>query len=211
MGILSAIVGAISAVVSAISVVVAPILALPLQEIALVAGAILAIGKALGIIKPEEKPEELGDKALQAADKNIKPENFESYSDYVKEVEKFKCDPEKSKKYTTEEKLRKATELSTGIAIENLGKDVTRTIVDAASGNPEYWTPGKMTTVTEQLKTGKMKEDDIKDIAEYIHGTTNDEAGMDRAIGTLKGIEKMAAPEISDDQAESNALHAMKE
>ncbi len=39
----------------------------------------------------------MGDKAIQAEEHGIKPEDFSTYSEYVKSVEDFETDSERSK------------------------------------------------------------------------------------------------------------------
>ena len=49
-----------------------------------VAKLVTAIGKALGLVKEDEKPEDLGDKALQAEEQGITPDKFKSYFSFSK-------------------------------------------------------------------------------------------------------------------------------
>lgn len=69
-----------------------------------VAGVIGSVAQALGAIKPEEKIDELGDRALQAADSGIQPDNFEKYDEYLDAIRSFEIDPEKSKSLSAESK-----------------------------------------------------------------------------------------------------------
>lgn len=63
--------------------------------------------QALGIIGPDENAKELGDKAIQAEEEGITPENYDSYEEYMDAVRKFELDPEKSEQIEDEDKLKK--------------------------------------------------------------------------------------------------------
>lgn len=63
------------------------------------------IGRVLGIWGEKETTEEMGDRALQAQEADIRPENFETYEQYLKEIRGLELDPEKSKSYTQAEKI----------------------------------------------------------------------------------------------------------
>ena len=80
----SAISGAISSAISVVSttlgslssfaVNIAPKIAGQLGTVGLVIQAIAAI---VGLFKPDEKVEEMGDRAMQASESGIRPENFD--------------------------------------------------------------------------------------------------------------------------------------
>lgn len=89
-----------------------------------IAGIIKQIGIALGIIKEDTNLEELGDKALQAEQEGIKPENFKTYDEYVRKIETFELDPEKSKKLSPEEKNRRGIEVMSGMVLDAMGPNV---------------------------------------------------------------------------------------
>ena len=64
------------------------VVGLAVQGLKIVGNAIVSIAKALGIIKPERTVEEIGDRALQAEEKGITPDKYESYEAWIKEIEK---------------------------------------------------------------------------------------------------------------------------
>ena len=81
-------------------------------EVAKLVGNILTeIVKALGIINPDENATDLGDKALQAEAQGIVPEKYDNYQEYLKAVQNFEIDPEKSTGFSDIEKLSKRVEL----------------------------------------------------------------------------------------------------
>lgn len=115
MGLFSSIGSALSsAVSSAISIVsttlgslssfavnIAPKIVGQLGTVGLVIQAIAAI---VGLFKPDEKVEEIGDRAMQASESGIHLENFDSFDEYMDSIRDFDLDPEKSKSYSTEAK-----------------------------------------------------------------------------------------------------------
>ncbi len=117
-----------------------------------------AIFQGLGIFKPDEKPPELGDRALQAAEQGITVEKFDNFADYMTELRKFPLDPEKSKKYSESEKM------VAGVGVGTMG---TEEKFNMASGslnsmwllpmaNEKYFTPDRMQTL---ISTGRLGGD----------------------------------------------------
>ena len=81
----------------------------------------MGIAKALGLIESEEKVEDLGDKAIQAEERGIKPEDFRTYSEYEKSIEDFETDSARSQEISEDEKALKGIELASGVTIEHFG------------------------------------------------------------------------------------------
>ncbi len=72
--------------------------------ISVVAVIVSGIANLLGLINKEETTEELGYKAQQALEtRELKPENFDSYKEYLAEVRKEPIDNEKLKSLNLEE------------------------------------------------------------------------------------------------------------
>lgn len=62
--------------------------------------------KALGIDESKEATE-MGDRMLQAEEQGITPDNFETYDEYIKAIDNFELNPEKSQQFSEKEKLEK--------------------------------------------------------------------------------------------------------
>ena len=180
---------------------------LAIQGLKVLANAFIALGKALGIIKPETTPEELGDKAIQAEEAGIKPENFDSYAQYVKAVEGFKVDPEKSKLIPEEEKLKKGITLTSSLAAEKYPDFPMETFAKHIIANPQYFTEARMTEFG-KLISGNL--DMAKTVLGYMNGTEHNDKKLAQAETALKGIEKAINPNISDSEALDNALKSVK-
>lgn len=206
MGIIGAICGAVCAIASA-AVSVAKTLGaigLAVEGIKAVVNAIISVCKSLGLIEEKTEPEELGDKALQAEEEGIKPEKFDTYEEYVKAVEEFEIDPEKSKKYTTEEKLLKASELTSGLLIEKMpGINIT-SFPDVLL----QYSPEKIAAIINTLKDGKGET--FNNILGVISNKEKDPDKISDGIGGLVSVEKILNPELSDSQALRQAMNSMQ-
>ncbi|MDY6294970.1 MAG: hypothetical protein SPL45_01550, partial [Schwartzia succinivorans] len=97
----------IGEIVSFVSALLPKIIEIVGKDLLMFAQIIMGILKGLGLIKPEEDVEDLGDKALQAEEEGITPEKYDSYEEYLKAVEEFEIDPEKSKEIDEGKKLEK--------------------------------------------------------------------------------------------------------
>jgi len=74
-----------------------------IEKLKLIVTVIDTIGKMLGIIKPEEDVEELGDKAMRA---DKKPEDFDSFNDYIEYLRnEISSSKEELEKLPLEERL----------------------------------------------------------------------------------------------------------
>lgn len=184
---ISSIGGAIGAAVSAIN----PVLGLGISMIAKVAGIAHTVMQGLGLFKPEEKMDDMGDRMMQAAEAGIKPEGYDKFDDYMAEIRSRKLDPEKSKETPTEVKLAAGLTLST-MALEDKFKGSVN-IPDIwllASRNSDYFNAGKIGSLLENVK-------DIKSVADYFDGKLNTKDAMSMEK-TLFNMEKAVSPDKDD-------------
>ena len=203
------IVGAISTIASvAVTVTKAlSVIGLGINGLKALGNALMGIAKAVGLIQPETKVEDLGDKALQAEQEGISPEQFNNYGEYVKAVEGFKTNPEKSKLLTEEEKVNKGIELTTGVTVERFEGFPIDKFFMYAGNNPEYFTEAKM------KELGKLMEVDgkyVSDVLNYMNGTEKNDFALEKIMDTLIDIEKKVNPNISDDDALDTILAIRK-
>ena len=169
--------------------------------------AFVALGKALGLIKPETNVEDLGDKAIQAEQAGIKSENFSSYEEYMKKVEEFETDPEKSKTISESEKLAKGIEVTASLTAEKYPDFPVEAFTKYAISNPQYFTADRMTEFGKLLK-GSV--DMAKTVFGYITGSERNTEKMSAAREALTKIEKTINPNISDADALKNVLSSRK-
>ena len=169
--------------------------------------AVIGIAKALGLIESETNVEDLGDKALQAGEEGITPEKYDRYEAYVKAVEGFKADPEKSKLLTEEDNVKKGLELIAGVMVERFEGFPIGELFMYAGKNPEYFTEARM------RELGKLIVGDEKyifDVLNYMNGTEKNDILLEKTIDTLMKIEKKVNPDISDDDALDIVLNVRK-
>lgn len=107
---------AISSAVSSIGSAVSSFASSVAPVVGSIISAIPAIGKTIGniaqglfqgfsVLKPDEKVEELGERALQASEAGIVFEEFDDFDEYVEKLRNFDLDPEKANKRSTAEKI----------------------------------------------------------------------------------------------------------
>lgn len=203
LGIITAAIGAIAAAATTVVNTLA-VVGLAVQGLRTIGNVLMSLGKALGLIKPETKMEDLGDKALQSG---YSPEDYDSYAEYVKAVEDYDLDPEKSKLTTEEEKIKKGMELAAGVTIEKYDEFPIQEFCVEAGQNPEYFTDARMGEIA------KLMEEDgqyVSDILNYVNGSEKNEFKIQGMIDTLVGVEKSVDPLISDKDALKNVLQVRK-
>lgn len=204
-----AIVGAVCAIASAAVSVAKTVgaIGLAIEGIKTVVNAIVAICKTLGLIKEDEKPEDLGDKAIQYEETTgKKPEDFDTYEEYVEEVEKFEVDPERSKEISEKDKQLKAAELASGLLLEkypDLSADTLQTILTVKDVPAE-----KIAAYIETLKDGKS--DQLTNIAGVLTNTEKDTAKYGEGLNAMLSIEKTINPSIDEKQAQRNVMETIR-
>lgn len=198
LGALAVVTAAAVGVIKAVAIV-----GLAIDGIRKIADSIMGLGKSLGLINPEVEVDELGDKALQAEEAGIHPGGFPSYAEYFKKVEDYELDPEKSKEFSEEEKMRKGMELSAGIAIEAYEGFPMEELCIAVGKNPEFFTEAKIQEI------GKLVCQDgqyVSDIVGYINGTEKNDSKVEAAIQMLTEVEKAADHGKSEKEALQSVL-----
>ena len=192
-----------------VSAAVSVVKALAVADVAIkglkaIGNVLTSIGKALGIIKPETKVEDLGDKAIQSG---FKPEEFDNYVEYVKAVEAYDLDPEKSKLTTEEDKIKRGMELAAGVAVEKFEGFPIQELCIAVGQNPEYFTAEKMGEITKLMQADGQN---ISTILNFVNGSENDSVKIQNATDMLTAVEKSVNPSISDKDAYKNVMGLVK-
>lgn len=159
------------------------------------------IGKALGLIKPETQVDELGDKALQAEEAGITPDKFETYSAYVKAIDGFQLDPEKSKQISLEQKVEKGIEVTVGVAKEKFPEISVETFGRLGCLIEKY--PSVFTEESMQVLTQKMKANSncVEDVVGYLDHTEKNQERLEGAEKILTEMIKIANPGTDDGAA----------
>lgn len=149
---------------------------------------------------PETDVEELGDKALQAEEDGITPENFESFEEYVEAIDKFELDPEKSKSYTPEEKQSAGIGVMYNASMDNLNVDenMRTDFFELISEKKDYFTPDRMVELSQACSDGLIT---IADITGYMTDKLEDSRTIQNVRDVLVDIEQKINPEISLEDA----------
>lgn len=135
---------------------------------AVIANVAQGVLQAFGIIKPNEKIEEMGERALQAAQDGITPEKFDDFEEYIEELRNYPLDTEIANKRSSAEKI------VSGVAIGTVGLEK---ILDLKSGeinsiwllplaNADYFNADKLVNL---LEKGQINSD----IGKYLENDLN--------------------------------------
>ena len=192
----SAVVSAVSSMGSAVSSFcttvlprIAPVLGQISEIIKVIANTVLTV---LDIFKPGEDVEEMGDRALQAAEQGIKPEKFSSYDEYLEEIRNFQLDPRKSADLSSAEKI------GAGLAVGSVGLEKKFDAPEGSLGpiwllaasNPDYFNAERLVSI---VQSGRS----ITDVMRYFEGKLGPAAAVNTR-DTLMGLERQRSPEKTD-------------
>jgi len=196
-------IGSVIAAVTAVVAKVGPAIATAVKTVGpIIMQGIKTIGpilgnifSALGAMKPDEKFEDLGDRAYQASEKGIQPENFDSYDEYMEEIRNFELDPEESKK-NVEAKTAMGV-IVAGKAVEdklNLPDTTTVSMVRVIMANtftPTFFTEARVQAI---LSEGSVVS--FGEIESYLDGKLDPESKQ-YLEEDLFEIEKSINPEVT--------------
>lgn len=180
--VLSFVISAVSAVVSAVSSIgpavagfctnvlpkILPFLEKSLETLNTVGNIANIVSTVFGIFNGKDTVEDIGNRAIQAAAKNITPDQFEDHAEYMNKLRDFDLNPDKSKTITPIEKLERTV---AGLAIAGRCLDEEFGLPEGTMGNlwllasikSDYFDADKL---TKWLKTGQ----DIMTIVDYFEG-----------------------------------------
>lgn len=204
-GCASVIGSAVSTIGSAVASVATSILSVGTSLLGPVVQAITFVARVLGILKPDEDPEELGAKAM-SADK--KPEDFESINEYI---DYLRYDVQIDK-----EKLKDADK-TTKLASIAIGASITaKGIEERLNANIpiEFWksVAKQKLEATEIIKTVenyKKNDTNLIEYSEYTEGKSdfsNRVKNQSILVQTYKELE----PDLSEDDIEKKVFNMEK-
>lgn len=192
----SAIVSAVNSIGPAVSSFCTTVLPRILPVLEQVGQAVKAIANVvlsvLEIFKPGEDVEDMGDRALQAAEQGIKPEKFDTFDEYLEEIRNFPLDSEKSSNLSSAEKM------AAGLAIGATGMEKKFDAPEGSLGpiwllaasNPTYFTAERLINIAQSGST-------VVDILRYFEGKLGP-ADAVNARGILMGLERQHSPSKTD-------------
>ena len=205
--VIGAVVGAVGAIAATAASVVQTltVVGLAVEGLKTLGSVIIGILKALGIVKQERTVDELGDKAIQAEEADIRPENYDTYEEYVRAVEAYETDPEKSKQISEEDKVKKGVELITGIAVERYKDFPVQEYLELVGKNPAYFTEARMKEFNKMLEGDRPT---LTNIVNYLRGTEHNSDKIQSAMNVQLDIERKLDPDISESDALDNIVSA---
>jgi len=167
-------------------------------SVATVCSVVVNVCKELGLIKSDMSVEELGDRALQAEEQNIRPENYDSYEEYLNELQNFPLDEEKSKEYSKEEKEFKATEVSSGILVEKYGVGISD-LIDQIAKRPSFFDEGRVASYLKEAEKGNL---DFKQMSKFFDGELKINDEIVAIKNALIEIDKVLNPSKNEKEIE---------
>lgn len=175
---ISSTVSSIGNAVSSFASSVAPAIGSILTKVPPILGPIStwanAIGLALNLLRPDEKVEDIGDRALQAAEQDIKPEKFEDFEQYIQALRNFDLNPSQSEKTTPIEKIVAGMGVTT-LGMEdkfNLERGSLNGVWLLPIANADYFTPERIKGL---LENGQR----IGDVGAYLEKRLSGEEARD--------------------------------
>ncbi len=172
---------------------IVPVLQKGIEFLKDIANVATQVGQVFGIFNKDETAENLGDRAIQAAEKNgTTLDQFDDFDDYLDALRRFEFNPEQS------EKIPLAQKIVAGLALAGRGLDEKLNTPEGTMGNlwplvgakPDYFTADK---ITAYLKLGQ----DVMSVVDYFEG----KLGAGEALEVedkLIELDKSAAPEKTD-------------
>ena len=192
---------AVSKVGSAIAGVATSIASLGVELATKVGQTIRAVGERLGILSPEDKLEELGEKAMMS---EKKPEDFDSFNDYINHLRyDVKVDHEKFSNLDRKDLMVRST----------IGASITLKGVNERLGaivSPEFLAIATKQDLAAKeiiatIETYKAKDLNLNDYSLYI----NDELSLDESgkhsSALVEAYQKLE-PELSLQQIEDKIM-----
>lgn len=163
-------------------------------EILRVAGAIVqTVLQVAGVFGANERIDEMGDRALQASEQGIVPEQFDSFDEYLDRIREIPLDPEKSAKTSEYEKI------GAGLAIGATALDRHFKVADGVMENlvvMAFAKPGFFNG--ERLSAILGKTTDITSIMNYFDGKLDFKSAV-AVEKTLADVERTLSPGKSDE------------
>lgn len=190
-------VNAIGSALSSFSTGIGVVLGNVISALAPVAQAIGKFANAflqgLGILKPDEKIEDFGDRALQAAEQGITMDKFENFDDYMNALRDFTPDPEVSAKRSHAEKLVAGMGVGT-IGVEdkyNAERGSLNGMWLLPVANPDYFTPDRMQGL---VSAGRLGSDIFAYLEKQLAGS--EARGFEKSLEIDSDGKSMSAPEL---------------
>lgn len=156
--------------------------------------------QGMGVLRPDEKTDDIGERALQAAEKGITIDQFDDFDGYMDALRNFDLDPDKAEKRSTAEKLVAGLGVGT-VGLErkfNAAPGSLDSLWLLPMANPSYFTPERMQSIVSMGRFGG-------DIWAYLEKrlSAGDSGRLEESLATANG---KVAPDAGDQEKLYEAL-----
>lgn len=184
----------VGGLVGGIARTLAPVLAKIHPVLGLVLEVVNVVMVLVDIFKTGENVEDVGDRAMQAGEAGIKPENYETFNEYFEEIRNFDLDPEKSKLNSVEVKTIAGLSVSGKLIAEKFNSSdvVMADLLSVVAMKPEYFTAERMSGM---LKAGV----DLSEVKSYFENKSSPSA-FEKTEKAMLSSEKAVNPELSESE-----------
>ena len=148
-----------------------------------VVAALDIIGKILGVQEPDEDIEDMGDRAIQAQEAGISPENYATYQEYSTAIKNFELDPKKSAETSDLDKKLAGLATQAWAYEEKFGADGVGLLTKTVE-SPDYFTGDRLASFLDKVE-------DISDVVQFFDGklsASERDAVEDKLIEAEKNI-----------------------
>lgn len=148
------------------------------------------VSQVLGLLKPGEKIDEMGERAMQAAEQGITPDSFDNHDAYMNELRNFELDPSK--------KSDPMAKIIAGLAVVSHGLDEKLGVPEGTAGqlwplvaaDGQYFTAEKLLQL---VQTGQ----NIADVVDYFTGKLGGAESLEVEEKLIK-LDKEIHPEMDE-------------
>ncbi len=159
-----------------------------------IGGVIENIGRGLGLISDFDKVETLGRQCKAAEEDGIRPDDFESFDDYVARIRKIEVDEnvDVDELENKDEITKKGMDLIMGLAVEKYGQQTMDKVGDIVVASPEKADLIFSSKSVSDYVSGDR--DNLERVADYIKG--NNQSG--EVLDIILNAVEVSKPELSD-------------
>lgn len=182
--------------------VLAPQIGVPLTKALKVVEAVVAVCSiAAGIINEEDSVDELGERALEAAEQGINMQNYKNPEDYIDRIRDIPLNPDRNK-YKEEDRIFAGMSVLTCALQSKLG--VAPDLYAFFARYKQFFTEER---ITSYIKYAEIKDCDINNIRDYFSSNSTMEGRAD-AYNQLMEMEKARNPNFQENLFKDELINA---
>lgn len=173
-----------------------------------IGNAIITLAKELGII-PNLDIDELGARAIQAMEKNIRPEDFATTEEWVNRImqDDWGYDLEISASVSQEEKVYMGIGTMAAFLIDKFEQFPMKDFILLASTNPSLFAVNRMDGMAKLILSDSKV---FETIVHYLSGQDKSRETVEMATDTLVELEKSIDPTIDENEAYKRVVEYSK-